>query len=185
MECSGQGGPPDRPDPAHGRPPPRPAHPRPRDYTPENARGNRPGRKRCPNGWQSADIRSGILIGAINIQSIKPKLLEVNHELRNRRYDLLSITETWLKPSTPSRLLSFPGYRVFRADRPDRSGYGGVAVLCRDGIDASVIAVPPASDPSSRIESLWLSVGSSRCGHRFILAVVYRPPRRTAAGPGG
>ena len=31
-------------------------------------RGNRPGRKRGPNGWQSADIRSGILIGAINIQ---------------------------------------------------------------------------------------------------------------------
>ena len=96
-------------------------------------RGNRPERRRGPNGWQSADIRSGILIGAINIQSIKPKLLELNHELNKRRYDLLFVTETWLKPSTPSRLLSFPGYRVFRADRPDKSGYGGVAVLCRDG----------------------------------------------------
>ena len=144
-------------------------------------RGSRPGRRRGPNGWQSADIRSGILIGAINIQSIKPKLLELNHELNKRRYDLLSVTETWLKSSTPSRLLSFPGYRVFRADRPDKSGYGGVAVLCRDGFDASVIAVPPASDPSSKMETLWLNVRSGPRGHRFVLAAVYRPPRRTVA----
>ena len=92
-------------------------------------RGNRPGRVRSPNGWRSRDVRSGLLIGAINIQSMKPKILEINHELSKRRYDLLSVTETWLKPSTPNRLLSFPGYRLFRADRPDKSGYGGVAVL--------------------------------------------------------
>ena len=135
-------------------------------------RGNRPGRRRGANGWQSADIRSSILIGAINIQSIKPKLPELNHELHElnkRRYDLLSVTETWLKPSTPSRLLSFPGYRVFRADRPDKSGYGGV------------IAVPPSANPASKIETLWLSVRSGRRDHRFVLAAVYRPPRRTVA----
>ena len=113
------------------------------------------------------------------MQSIKPKILELNRELNKRRYDLLSVTETWLKPSTPSRLLSFPGYRVFRADRPDKSGYGGVAVLCRDGVDASVIAVPPSANPASKIETLWLSVRSGRSGHRFVLAAVYRPPRRT------
>lgn len=145
-------------------------------------RGHRPGRKRGPNGWQSRDIRSGILIGAINIQSIKPKLLELNHELSKRRYDLLlSVTETWLKPSTPTRLINFPGYRVFRADRPDKTGYGGVAVLCRDGIDASVIAVPPATNPSSKMESLWLIVKPGQRSKQFILAVVYRPPRRTVA----
>ena len=142
-------------------------------------RGNRPGRKRGPNGWRARDVRGGTLIGAINIQSVKPKLLELNHELSKRRYDLLSITETWLKPNTPSRLLSFPGYRLFRADRPDKSGYGGVAVLCRDGFEASVITVPPATDPSSKMETLWLSVRSARRGHPFVLAVVYRPPRRT------
>ena len=144
-------------------------------------RGNRPGRVRGPNGWRSPDVRGGFLIGALNIQSMKPKLLELCHELCKRRYDLLSVTETWLKPSTPNRLLSFPGYRIFRADRPDKSGYGGVAVLCRNAIDASVIAVPPAANPSSKMESLWLSVGSGRRGHQFVLAAVYRPPRRTVA----
>ena len=64
----------------------RPSHRRTR-------RGNRPGRRRGANGWQSADIRNSILIGAINMQSIKPKLLELNHELNKRRYDLLSVTE--------------------------------------------------------------------------------------------
>ena len=136
---------------------------------------------RGPNGWQSNKVRSGILIGAINIQSIKPKLLELNHELNKRRYDVLSVTETWLKTSTPTRLLTFPGYRVFRADRPDKSGYGGVAVLCRNDIEATVIKAPPAASTSSKLESLWLDVKPGRRGHRFVLAVVYRPPRRTVA----
>ena len=70
---------------------------------------------------------------------------------------------------------------MFRADRPDKSGYGGIAVLCRDGVDASVIAVPPSADPASKMETLWLSVRSGRRGHRFVLAAVYRPPRRTVA----
>ena len=143
-------------------------------------RGNRPGRKRGSNGWRARDVRGGILIGTINIQSVKPKLLELNHELSKRRYDLLSITESWLKPSTPSRLLSFPGYRLFRADRPDKSGYGGVAVLCRDGVEASVISVPSATGPSSKMEALWLNVRAGRRGQPFVLAVVYRPPRRTS-----
>ena len=41
--------------------------------------------------------------------------------------------------------------------------------------------VPPATDPSSKVETLWLSVRSGRRGHQFVLAAVYRPPRRTVA----
>ena len=62
---------------------------------------------------------AGLIIGVLNVQSLKPKLLELADHLHRGKYDLMSLTETWLRPSTPSRLLSLPGYQLYRADRPE------------------------------------------------------------------
>ena len=64
-----------------------------------------------------------------NIQSLKPKIFELSTELSKFKYDLLTLKETWLRPSTPNRLLVVPGYQLLRADRPDGRGNDGVAVL--------------------------------------------------------
>ena len=45
------------------------------------------------------------LLGHLNIQSLKPKILELSTELSKFKYDLLTLNETWLRPSTPNRLL--------------------------------------------------------------------------------
>ena len=42
-------------------------------------------------------------------------------------------------PNPRTLLLVVPGYQLLRADRPDGRGYGGVAVLARDGIDVTPI----------------------------------------------
>ena len=92
----------------------------------------------------------------------------------------MALNETWLKPSTPSRLLILPGYRLFRADRPDGRGYGGVAVAARDSISASPLKVTTEPNPSSRLETLWVLVRPDR-RRKFVLGTVYRPPRHSAA----
>ena len=121
-----------------------------------------------------------LTVGLLNVQSLKPKLLELADELHHASYDILALNETWLRPSTPSRLLVLPGYRLFRADRPDGRGYGGVALAARDSISASPLRVTVESNPNSRLETLWVQVRPDR-RRKFILGTVYRPPRRNVA----
>ena len=67
---------------------------------------------------------TGLLIGALNIQSLKPKLLELTDEISRNNYDVLLLSETWLRPSTPNRLLVIPGY----FNRTDNLTVGATAV---------------------------------------------------------
>ena len=101
-------------------------------------RGGRAWRRSGPGGhWQS------LLAGLINIQSLLPKITPLQHDYLNRLdYDLCVVTETWLRSATPSRLVTFPGYALHRADRLGDAGYGGVAILVKQDYAAAVI--PPA-----------------------------------------
>ena len=111
---------------------------------------------------------------------MKPKLLELSEELDRFNYDLMTLSETWLKSSVPNRLLTLSGYNICRADRPDGKGYGGVALLSRDFITTEKLRIPAPPHPDSRLETLWVRVTLSR-GRRLVIGSVYRPPRHTAA----
>ena len=45
--------------------------------------------------------------------------------------DFLCLNETWLNSSYPNSLLHFPGYQIFRLDRPSTGG--GVMILTKNG----------------------------------------------------
>ncbi|KAF0292859.1 hypothetical protein FJT64_009231 [Amphibalanus amphitrite] len=117
----------------------------------------------------------------LNIQSLLPKVVSLQHDqLKRFEYDFFVLTETWLRSATASRLVTFPGYTLHRADRPGEAGYGGVAILAHHNYQTAVIAQPSADCADCRLESLWLRVKPAT-GPHFTLAAVYRPPRRTAA----
>ena len=142
-------------------------------------RGSRGGQawRRSGNGGR----RRRLLAGMINIQSLLPKTVSLQHDYLNRhRYDLCVLTETWLRSATATRLVTFPGYTLHRADRPGDAGYGGVAILIRDNYAASVIPQPASDCVDCRLESLWMRV-KPESGPHFSIAAVYRPPRRTVA----
>ena len=125
--------------------------------------------------------RHNLLLGLINIQSLLPKTIELQHDHLNRlNYDFCALTETWLRPATDSRLVTFPGYTLTRADRPGGAGYGGVAILSRECYPVSVISQPVSECVTCKLESLWLRV-KPKSGSQFSIAAVYRPPRRTVA----
>ena len=104
-------------------------------------------------------------LGHINIRSMPSKLDEIRMMLRDNNIDILCVSETWLNAQISSDILIFAGYRVLCRDRtqPKRGRQcargGGLAVLVRDGIDASCIRVP--SPTASRLETLWLTVSVS------------------------
>ena len=120
-----------------------------------------------------------IKISALNIQSLKPKISELSQELNRFDYDFAILSETWLKPSIPNRLLVFPGYTLKRADRSTKPlGHGGVATLFRDSYVCKTIRVTSSDDPVCKLESLW-SLFTWSTNRRLIIAALYRPPRRT------
>ncbi|KAF0298386.1 hypothetical protein FJT64_004253 [Amphibalanus amphitrite] len=129
-------------------------------------------------GSRPTSASRGLLIGALNVQSLRPKLLELSEVLHRQKYDIVLLAETWLKPTVPNRLLVIPGYSVHREDRPDGRGYGGVAVVARE--DLTVTPLKPATQrpPDSRLETIWSLVRADR-GRRLVLCSLYRPPRYT------
>ena len=145
-------------------------------------RGARSGRRRGSRGgriWRGRPRTDQLYIAQLNIQSLKPHLLEMRDEIGQHGYDVISLSETWMKSSTPNRLIPVPGYQVLRRDRPDGRGYGGVALLVREPLEATVIDCPDQPVAGSKLESLWVQI---RAGPRRVMVCsLYRPPIRTAA----
>ena len=106
-------------------------------------------------------------------------MLSLRHDLSYFDCDLCVLSETWLKPETISRFVNFPGYSLTRADRPDGSGFGGVAVLARTGLRVKRLQSVCSSN-TCKLETLWLSV-TTRHGRRFMLCALYRPPCHSLA----
>ena len=94
-------------------------HNRSRPLSPaEAACGPRPAR-RILQSSQSTDPPK-LLIGVLIIQSIKPKLQELTCKLDRRSYGVMLLSEIWLRPSAPERLLVIPGFSLRRACGPPR-----------------------------------------------------------------
>ena len=95
-----------------------------------------------------------LLIGQLNIQSLKPKLADLRLDLSEvHQFDILALCESWLTPNVPNRLLQISGYKLCRVDRPAQSklphGYGGVALLVRDCYDMEKVSRPATMTTAS------------------------------------
>jgi len=89
------------------------------------------------------------------------------------------LCETWLKSRDANRLLVFPGFTLRRYDRKfSPLGYGGVAVLFRDDLDAKKINVPVSLNKLCKLESLWNVFSWER--NKVVVGAVYRSPRHKA-----
>ena len=127
-----------------------------------------------PHGSDS-NGRGALSILSLNILSLKPKILELRHDLELFNCDIAVICETWLRPETSSRFVTIPGFSLHRADRPDGSGYGGIAVLLKDHLKVKPLKSVESVENDGKIETLWLQVFNPH-GRRFNLGCVYRPP---------
>ncbi|XP_071631879.1 uncharacterized protein [Temnothorax longispinosus] len=83
------------------------------------------------------------------------------------------MSETWLKPSIPDRMVSLQGYNVFRRDRIGKTG-GGVAFYLRGNAHARILR---QSEENYCRKPEYLMAEISMDGNsKILLAVVYRPP---------
>ena len=162
------------------------------DRTPVSSRGRRGGRKRVRprrkrggRDWRrhSDNTSDRLLIGQLNIQSIKPKIVDLRSDLPDYQFDILALCETWLTPNVLNRLLNIDGYRLYRCDRSDTrglaKGHGGVAILIRDMYHVEVLKTPVTGVRNSKLEVIWAKVNVGKC-RGILFASVYRVPTNTS-----
>lgn len=88
-----------------------------------------------------------IRIIQLNIQSVHSKIADLRFDIQTNtlEFDILLISETWLKPTIPNRFLNIRDYKLIRSDRPTTStqsqGYGGVGILMKTSIPHEVLDV--------------------------------------------
>ena len=124
--------------------------------------------------------RDELLLTSLNVQSLLPKILPLRCEISDTGADIIILSETWLKPRVPNRLVAFPGYQLIRADRADGRGFGGVAILARDGFQIKALPKPEPDNSTTKLETVWarVSVGRDR---GIVICAMYRPPSPAGA----
>ena len=154
-----------------------------RAKTRRGKRSRRRGSRGGVNWRRHADINGkDLIVGQLNIQSLKPNLPDLVRDIdRVYGFDVYCLSETWLAPNIPDRLITVPGYKVVRCDRAnDRrlpKGHGGVAILIRESIPFVNVATPNTGITASNLEIVWTSVTASK--RNILIASVYRVPKNT------
>ena len=91
--------------------------------------------------WDPRCKPKGQFSGHLNFRSICNKHEQLEHLLLESNIDCLGISESWLKQSSPSTLVSMAGYNVFSKDRLKGKG-GGVLLYVRNTFTCREIALP-------------------------------------------
>lgn len=73
--------------------------------------------------------KNRLKITSLNIRSLAPKLEQVEVLLSDEKIDLLSLTETWLKPTLSNNLVRIDNFKIYRWDRKLSKRGGGIGAL--------------------------------------------------------
>lgn len=107
-------------------------------------------------------------IAQINIRSLLTKFADLKDLVSQNNWDVILITETWLRDDIPDENLLINNYNFFRCDRADRGG--GVAIYIKSLYKCSLSNKLNLNNS----EQLWLSLNINN--KHMCIGVVYRPP---------
>lgn len=112
-----------------------------------------------------------------NCRGLRTKTSDFYLSSLSCEYDLICVTESWLKPHIDSSELICDNYNVFRRDRcqsnSSKKDGGGVLLAVSTRIKAEVLS---GFSGDSMIEDLWLKITVAEDGRNLILCVCYCPP---------
>lgn len=104
----------------------------------------------------------------LNVRSLIPHFSDLK-EVTYLKYDIITLSETWLNNSIDDRIISLKGYTLFRRDRISGRG-GGLAAFIKNKFRVVTIN----NLPQTQSEQLWLSVSMNN--KKVALGLLYRPP---------
>lgn len=105
-------------------------------------------------------------LGLLNIRSLNTGWDELVQSIQLGNFDILCLTETWLKTDSNCSLYSIPGYKLVHSPRRGRGG--GVGAYLKTGL-----RVKRLEQPDGELEQMWIAVKFER--YNAVFGIVYRP----------
>ena len=93
--------------------------------------------------------------------------------VRANKFDVLTVSETWLDSSVSNFEIEIPGYSTFRLDRLDKVG-AGVCAFVKHNLKVELLSELSFIGESG-LHQLWLKVQAGNC-KSFLICTAYRPP---------
>ena len=113
-----------------------------------------------------------------NIQSLGDKIDQLRILLQELHLgiQLITLSETWIKPDRSDSEYEIPGYGLFRKDR--KGNHGGVAVFVHD----ELVATRRDDLELDTVEGMWLEIAVPK-SRSFLVGNFYRPDRTITIRP--
>ena len=134
-----------------------------------------PGPANCSSGDKSEKSNGNVKIAHLNVRSLKCRehFVLVKNAVLENKFDIFTVSETWLNSSVTDLEIEIPGYVIYRIDRQARVGGGVCAYVSRNYrteylSDISLIT-------ASGFHQLWLKI-HVRNMKSFLVCTTYRPP---------
>ena len=125
--------------------------------------------------------QSNIKMAHLNIRSLKSRehFILLQHTIEEHKFDIFTLSETWLDSTVDSRVMQIPGFQFFRQDRGDHKSGGGLGIFIRDTFEVSCFE-ELSTVSNDNFQQLWIKVQVQKC-KSLILCTVYRPPNTSMA----
>lgn len=125
-----------------------------------------------PITCQRNGISKSVKIAHVNVENIIVHRDTFLNFFYDTSYDIIAVSETFLKPEIVSLQFQLNGYSLIRHDRENKEG-GGVAIYLRNIFNYKMIA-SSQTVYCKKPEFIVLEVSA---GWKLLVCVVYRPPK--------
>ena len=134
-----------------------------------------------PNGSFNRSVKANtrntnnVKIAHLNVRSLKCRdhFLLVKETILSNKFDVFTISESWLDASVSDLEIEVPGYDIYRVDRSNKTG-GGICAYVLNTYRTELMG--DISDISTTgFHHLWLKI-QVRNLKSIIICTVYRPP---------
>ena len=148
----------------------------PKGAPPLNSHGSISANSSSANKAKRNDIPLRVLV--MNCQSARKKKPQIESIVDATEPDIVIGVESWLDSGVTSNSVFPDGYTVYRRDRPDDVGWGGVFILVSSKFQSSQ---PERLQLRTSSEMLWVEI--KVCGSKSLyVCAFYKPPKITQPG---
>ena len=126
----------------------------------------------------------GFKLVHMNVRSLVKKIDQIRIMLHESNLDVLSFSETWLKPHINTKIVELKGYKSIRLDRVVSAGRpkkynkkrgGGLLLYINEKHVANTESLDTLNLSNNHVEAQWVHIHRPACKD-VVVCNIYRPP---------
>ena len=115
----------------------------------------------------------------LNVHSLPKKIDQIRTMLHGSGIDILSISETWMRPHLNSKLVALQGFDTYRLDRGGKNMTkkrgGGLLLYVNKRHSSLCESLEDMNESNEHVEMQWIIIHRPHCKN-VVICNLYRPP---------